>query len=229
LTPFPEGQATEAADCVRRMHGDHRIPTILALVDRAVRDGLNKREGPDATIMSSERGARRPMEIRRIRADEGLRLKALRLRALADSPMAYGSTLAREQAYPDALWHERAANGAAGDRVVTVVAEHDNCLLGMATGLAPEVENLPHPTMVGVFVEGAVRRQGVGAALVEKVIDWAKARKSARGSALLLIWITAGNEPALALYRRHGFRATGATRPNAHTPELIESEMLLEL
>ena len=34
--------ATEAAHCVRRMHGDHRIPTILALVDRAARDELNK-------------------------------------------------------------------------------------------------------------------------------------------------------------------------------------------
>jgi deoxyribonuclease V len=36
-------QATEAAHCVRRMHGDHRIPTILALVDKAARDGLKKR------------------------------------------------------------------------------------------------------------------------------------------------------------------------------------------
>ncbi len=165
------------------------------------------------------------MQIRRIRADEGLRLKALRLRALADSPMAYGSTLAREQAYPDALWHERAAYGAAGDRVVTIVAEHDDHLLGMATGLAPGAEGLPNPTMVGVFVDGAVRQQGVAAALVEKVIDWARAR----GSARLQIWLTVGNEPALALYRRAGFRPTGATRPNAHTPDLMESEMLLEL
>jgi len=165
------------------------------------------------------------MEIRRIRADEGLLLKALRLRALADSPMAYGSTLAREQVYPDALWHERAAIGAAGDKVMTVVAEHDERLLGMAIGLAPEVENLPYPTMVGVFVDAAVRRQGVGAVLVEKVIDWARAR----GSAQLLIWITDGNEPALALYRRAGFRPTGVTRPSAHTPDLLESEMLLEL
>jgi GNAT superfamily N-acetyltransferase len=175
------------------------------------------------------------MEIRRIRADEGSRLKALRLRALADSPMAYGSTLAREQAYPDSLWHERAANGAAGDKVVTVVAEHDDRLLGMATGLVSDLES-PHAqdlTMVGVFVDPTLRRQGIGALLVDKVIDWAKAcdqaRKSARGSARLLIWITDGNEPALALYRRAGFRATGAKRPNAHTPDLLESEMLLEL
>jgi deoxyribonuclease V len=30
----------EAAQCVGRMHGDHRIPTILTLVDRAARDAL---------------------------------------------------------------------------------------------------------------------------------------------------------------------------------------------
>ena len=36
-------QATEAAHCVRRMHGDHRIPTILALVDKAARAGLNQK------------------------------------------------------------------------------------------------------------------------------------------------------------------------------------------
>src|SRR5262245_61323933 len=32
--------AKQAADCIRRMHGDHRIPTIMTLVDRAARDGL---------------------------------------------------------------------------------------------------------------------------------------------------------------------------------------------
>jgi len=30
----------EAAECINRMHGDHRVPTILALVDRAARSGL---------------------------------------------------------------------------------------------------------------------------------------------------------------------------------------------
>jgi GNAT superfamily N-acetyltransferase len=165
------------------------------------------------------------MEIRRIRADEGMRLKALRLRALADSPMAYGSTLAREQAYPDALWHERAASGAAGDKVVTFVAEHDDRLLGMAAGLATDAESPSDPIMVGVFVDGTVRRQGIGAALVQKVIDWARAR----GSARLMIWITVSNEPALALYGRYGFRATGVKRPTTHTPDLVECEMVLEL
>jgi len=33
-------EATRAAECVRRMHGEYRIPTILNLVDRAAREGL---------------------------------------------------------------------------------------------------------------------------------------------------------------------------------------------
>lgn len=33
-------ETKEAAERVRSMHGDHRIPTILTIVDRAARDGL---------------------------------------------------------------------------------------------------------------------------------------------------------------------------------------------
>src|SRR5262245_2969586 len=148
--------------------------------------------------MSSGRKVRNAMEIRRIRADEGLRLREIRLHALADSPMAYGSTLTREEAYPEALWRERAANGAAGDKSVTFVAEHDNRLVAMATGLAPDRDHeAASPMMVGVFVDGTERRQGVGVQLIDKVIEWAKAR----GWARLVVWIASGNAPALALYR----------------------------
>jgi len=39
------------------------------------------------------------------------------------------------------------------------------------------------------------------------------------------VWITSGNEPATRLYRRCRFQFTGTTKPNAHTPNLIELEM----
>ena len=39
--------------------------------------------------------------VRRVRAEEWERLRATRLRALADAPMAFGSTLADEQTRPD--------------------------------------------------------------------------------------------------------------------------------
>jgi GNAT superfamily N-acetyltransferase len=164
------------------------------------------------------------MEIRRIRGDEGLQLRAIRLRALADSPMAYGSTLAREESYLEAVWHERALRGAAGDNAVTIVAEQNGLLVGMATGLV-DAESQMQPTLVGVFVDGTVRRQGVGLELVGNVVLWAKARDSAR----LNVWITSRNTAAIALYRRCGFQLTGAKKPDAPRPGLVEAEMALDL
>jgi len=76
------------------------------------------------------------LKIRQTRPHEGLRLRALRLHALADAPTAFGSTLAREEAFPEHVWHERAANGAAGGDNVTFIAEQDERWVGMAIGLA---------------------------------------------------------------------------------------------
>ncbi len=165
-------------------------------------------------------------EIRRIRAGEGPLLRALRLRALAETPLAFGSTLAREQGYADTLWQERANGASAGCDRATFVAERDGQWLGLATGLArPDDAQSTGPLLVGMFVDGTVRRLGVGAALVEAVASWARAC----GSSRLTLWATSGNEPAEALYRRCGFRPTGVTRPLAHTPALVEREMERDL
>jgi len=53
-----------------------------------------------------------PISVRRVRAGEWRALRALRLRALAEAPNAFGSTLARESAFPDDTWRERAAAAA---------------------------------------------------------------------------------------------------------------------
>jgi GNAT superfamily N-acetyltransferase len=164
--------------------------------------------------------------IRRIRAHEGPRLRALRLRALADAPTAFGSTLAREQAYSDELWRERAAGASAGCDRATFVAEREQQWLGLATGIARADDGQSiGPLLVGMFVDAAVRRLGVGAELIEAVASWAKAC----GGTRMALWVTSGNDPAVALYQRCGFRPTGTTRPLAHTPTLAEREMVREL
>ena len=166
-------------------------------------------------------------KIRRIGPDEGLRLRALRLHALADAPEAFGSTLAREEAFPEEVWHERAMGGAAGGDRVTFIAEQDGRWIGLATGLAadPDGSETSGPMLVGMFVEGAARRRGVGAALVESILGWARAREAAQ----LALWVTSGNEAAIALYRRCGFRLTGARRIAARDPALAELELLCDL
>jgi GNAT superfamily N-acetyltransferase len=165
------------------------------------------------------------VEVRRIRADEGLRLRALRLQALADAPMAFGSTLAGEAAFADDVWHARASLSALGSDRVTFVAERGEDWVGMATGLAADPEGGAGPVLVGMFVAPEARRAHVGVSLVEAVTGWAQAR----GDQHLRLWVTVTNSPAIALYHRCGFRATGRSRPVAHTPALDELEMARDL
>ena len=160
--------------------------------------------------------------VRRVRPDEGLRLRALRLRALADAPSAFGSTLAREEAFAESVWQERAARGAAGEDRVTYVAEDGDRWVGMATGRVPDG---PRLDLVGMFVEPVARGRGVGTALLDAVASWARGR----GAAHLRLWVTSTNGPALRLYQRCGFCLTGKTKPLDHTPSVSECEMVREL
>lgn len=160
--------------------------------------------------------------VRRVRPDEGLRLRALRLRALADAPWAFGSTLAREEAFAESVWQERAARGAAGEGRVTYVAQHGDRWIAMATGL---VADGPRLDLVGMFVEPAARGRRVGGALVEAVAAWARGH----GAARLYLWVTSTNEAGLALYHRCGFRTTGRSQPLDHTPSLLQLEMMRDL
>ena len=167
------------------------------------------------------------LDVRRIRPDEGLRLRALRLRALADAPMAFGSTLAREEAFTDDVWHGRAAGGASGADRVTFIAERDDQWIGLASGLAadPDEPDTAGAVLVGMFVESAERGHGVGVALVGAVVAWAQAR----GAANLRLWVTATNDSAIALYDKCGFRRTGEQKPLAHSPSLAEIRMVRDL
>jgi len=165
--------------------------------------------------------------VRRIDAGEGLRLRGFRLHALADAPTAFGSTLAREQAYAEEVWHQRATEGAAAIERVTFVAEHAGEWLGMASALAdaPQQSMPMGPVLVGMFVDRSARRLGVGKALIESIDGWA----ASRGHEWLHLWVVSTNAPALGLYHRLGFAATGGARPLTHTPGLTEVQMVKRL
>jgi GNAT superfamily N-acetyltransferase len=101
-------------------------------------------------------------------------LRAIRLRALADAPTAFGSTLAQEESFPERVWHERAARGAVADDLVTFIAERDGLWIGLATGLAEDPDG-SGPVLAGMFVDPDERGHGVGRGLVEAVAAWARA------------------------------------------------------
>ena len=105
--------------------------------------------------------------VRRVRAEEWERLRATRLRALADAPMAFGSTLADEQTRPDEFWRGRAAGGASDDDRATFIVERGGAWVGIGTCVLEEGGAGERPAWVfGMWVDPAVRRQGMAQALL---------------------------------------------------------------
>ncbi|HXJ79173.1 MAG TPA: GNAT family N-acetyltransferase [Candidatus Methylomirabilis sp.] len=141
--------------------------------------------------------------------------------------MAFGSTLAREEAFADHVWHERAAGGASGGDRATFIAEDDGRWIGLATGLPDDLDDpgAKGPVLVGMFVEPGERRRHIAVALVEAVTGWARTQHAPQIS----LWVTSTNTPAIALYDRCGFRPTGEVRPVGHTPALTELRMVRTL
>jgi len=147
------------------------------------------------------------MELRRLRADEGLAYRAVRLRALELEPDAYGQTLAEALADPESLWHELAGSVGSTDdpRALFVVDRGDGTLA--ATLYAAVSETPPHLGQLGaMWVDPDLRAQGWGDALMERALGWA-ARWGAPG---VTLWLASGNERAWRFYQRHGFQPTGA-------------------
>jgi hypothetical protein len=70
--------------------------------------------------------------VRKFAPDEWDLYRTLRLAALAESPDAFGSTLAHERARADSDWESRLSGGARSPRELPLVAEVDNEPSGLA-------------------------------------------------------------------------------------------------
>jgi ribosomal protein S18 acetylase RimI-like enzyme len=153
------------------------------------------------------------MKVRRVRADEVEPMRDLRLRALRDAPLAFGSTYARELAYEPELWEQRTRENAAGERSVAFVLEP---WAGMAVGAIHEDEpEVAH--LYAMWVAPEARRAGAGHALVDAVIAWA----TERGAQRLMTSVEASNAAAGALYHRAGFADTGRREPLGHSAATV--------
>src|SRR5579875_524258 len=151
------------------------------------------------------------MDVKPIGADEGLIYRDLRLRALADSPDAFGDTLEHALGTPRETWIERAREIAADGGHEQLFIARDNGIpcgttyVRMASGVA---------RIYAMWVDPAFRRRGIASGLLATATAWAENR----GATLLELWVTAGNDGAARLYERAGFQLTGrqdALRPGS--------------
>ena len=102
-----------------------------------------------------------------------------------------------------AAWYERRLKTG-----VNVCAVIDGRVIGHAS-LEVHGQSRAHSAHLGLAVHDAYHRRGVGAALLQSLIDCADA---ALGLRRIDLTVFSDNAPAIALYRKFGFVEEGASR-----------------
>lgn len=141
------------------------------------------------------------VRIRRASRDEWERVRDLRLRSLEDSPEAFGSTVEHERTYARPEWIGW-IEGWEGASNVLYVAEAGDAWVGMAVG--SRTGDAPSAHLYAMWVDPVWRTRGVGAALVEEVLAWARSW----GSRWVVLGVTETNDRAARFYERLGFADT---------------------
>jgi len=145
--------------------------------------------------------------------------KEIRLRALKESPGAFGSNYARESVFTDEEWRNRITRWA-GEAGIGYLAIDDEVACGIA-GSFLHPNDPARAQLISMWTAPTRRHRGVGRMLVDSVAAWARLR----GATILDLFVVANNSPAMRFYERLGFVRTGRTQPYPNDPALIEYEM----
>jgi ribosomal protein S18 acetylase RimI-like enzyme len=158
------------------------------------------------------------ISLERVMAQNVAVFRDVRLRALQDTPQAFGSTYARESQFSDEEWLQRVWrwNGESGIGYLAMEGGH-GC--GIAGVLLEEDGACAH--LVSMWVAPTHRKCGTGRLLLTEIAGWSRQR----GVHVLRLMVTSSNESAIQFYQRLGFSRTGRTEPYPNDPALIEYEM----
>jgi ribosomal protein S18 acetylase RimI-like enzyme len=154
-------------------------------------------------------------ELRTVGPDDWRTMRDIRLDALREAPYAFGSTYAREVAFPEQTWRDRAS---LRRTLLAYLPEFGE----PPVGLVASIEEVPGELeLVSMWVRPQARGRQVGSALVEAVVEVAGTRRLPR----VHLWVTETNKPGRRLYERCGFTPTGERQPLPSDPALMELAM----
>jgi RimJ/RimL family protein N-acetyltransferase len=175
------------------------------------------------TSTATRAGAGRPAPapiVRRIRATDAARLRALRLEMLADSPLVFLETLAEAAQRPHTEFAQLAAESADGPAVARFVIERNGRLIGHVGGAIRPADGTA-TVVFAVYLTPAHRGQGLLAELFDALAAWS----CSAGRPELLLEVMVGNHRAIRAYERLGFVDTGIRVPHPRIPVLTELQM----
>ncbi len=112
-----------------------------------------------------------------------------------------------------------------GLSALLLVATHDGKVVGSADVRRGTQTKNAHVAELGIALQKAVRGQGLGRAMMEESITWARSA----GVRKLFLGVFGTNEGAIALYRRLGFAEEGRLRGQVILRGALDDLVLMSL
>jgi ribosomal protein S18 acetylase RimI-like enzyme len=150
--------------------------------------------------------------------------KTVRLRALKDTPSAFGRTYAEESKFSAAEWRKRVNTWNSGSHSVCYIARDGHTPCGIIACFLDD-HDPPRPNVASMWVAPSHRRSGLGTRLLNHVQRWAQDLANPQ----LRLMVTSANAAAIRFYQRYGFVLTGTIEPYPPNPALHQCEMILSV
>jgi RimJ/RimL family protein N-acetyltransferase len=121
-------------------------------------------------------------------------------------------------------WKARIAQATVADNELIIVPTIEGRVVG-SLGLYPDPRTKvsAHVRTLGMSVAAEARRAGVGSALLDAALDWARGA----GVTRVALSVLPHNAPALAFYERHGFAVEGRRREQFILAGVAYDEVLM--
>ncbi len=127
-------------------------------------------------------------------------LREIRLESLAVEPIAFGSDFSEEKDSPKKKYVDRLKEKN------SIFAEVDGKLAGFVGLRQGHKKRAKHTAELGpLYVRKEFRRMGLG----KKLLDFAFKKAKKKGVEKVKLWVNTANKPAVAFYKRAGFKKAG--------------------
>jgi len=139
------------------------------------------------------------LQIKKLPPERWKEFKEIRLYALENDPLAFGSSYEEEINFHDDLWKSRLKNA--------LFAVHDDRPVGMVVFLINPKTKLNHVAEIfGVYVKEEYRGKKIGKQLIESAINLIRQNKSV---IKIKLTVTDVQDSAIKLYSSFGFKVVG--------------------
>lgn len=160
------------------------------------------------------------MNLIQITPDRWQEYKAIRLQALENNPLAFDSS-PDEENFSEGVWKEKLEE--ANDFKV-FVEDNGKLVAKMEVEWDSRKKVRHNAEVYGVYIDPAYRGKGLGIMLMNEV------ERLAKEHGIMRLWldVVVTQEPAMALYRKLGFREIGKTEQSIKVDGQYHDKLLME-